>query len=74
MSYIRFEAKHKKFKQNAKIVTSRKNPSYTLALKHQLQLANRFISNKGLENRLSWGVILEKQLNLTYSIRCHRTG
>jgi len=52
MSSIRFEAKHKELKQTANAITSRKNPAYTLAVKHQLQLNYRFILNRGFENRL----------------------
>lgn len=59
VSCIRFEAKHKEIKQNAKVITSRRNPSYTLALKHQLGLAHRFLTNKGFENRFSTGVVLK---------------
>jgi len=59
LSCMRFEAKHKQLKQNAKVVTSRRNPSYTLTLKHQLELTYRFIKNKGFENRFTVGIILK---------------
>ncbi|KYM95709.1 hypothetical protein ALC62_13615, partial [Cyphomyrmex costatus] len=63
MSSIRFEAKHKELKQTAKAVSSRRNPAYTLALKHQLQLNYRlFILNKGFEKRVEWGTILYESL------------
>lgn len=62
MSSIRFEAKHKELKQTANAITSRKNPAYSLALKHQLQLNCRFISNKGFEKRLEWGITLHENL------------
>jgi len=62
MSFIRFEAKHKELKQTANVTTSRKNPAYTLAMKHQLQLNYRFILNRGFENRLEWGIILHENL------------
>lgn len=62
LSCMRFEAKHKELKQNAKVVTSRRNPPYTLALKHQLELTHRFIKNKGFENRISVGVVLNNTL------------
>lgn len=52
MSSIRFEAKHKELKHYAKVITSRINPSYTLALKHQLRLCHRFVCNEGFSNRL----------------------
>lgn len=44
------------------MVTSRRNPSYTLTLKHQLELTYRFIQNKGFENRFSVGVVLKNTL------------
>lgn len=47
MSSIRFEGKHKMFKSNSKVVISRKNPSYTFAVRHQLYLCNRFINDEG---------------------------
>lgn len=59
VSCMRFEAKHKDIKQNAKVVTSRRNPSYTLALKHQLAFAHRCICNKGFEDRFSTGIIVK---------------
>jgi len=62
LSCIRFEAKHKEIKQYAKVITSRLNSPYTLALKHQLQLTHRFISNKGFENRFSVGNILKNSI------------
>lgn len=47
ISSMRFEAKHKQIKEISKVVTSRMNPSYTLAMKHQLQFANTLIRNIG---------------------------
>lgn len=59
VSCMRFEAKeHKELKQNAKVVSSRRNASYTLALKHQLALTHRFMSDKGFEDRFSIGITL----------------
>lgn len=52
MSSIRFEAKHRQLKHHAKVITSRINPSYTIALKHQLKLCHRFVCAKGFPNRL----------------------
>lgn len=43
---MRFESKHKQLKDTAKSITSRKNACYTLALKHQLNLAYRILSTK----------------------------
>lgn len=40
LSCARFEAKHKEIKQYAKVIASRLNPPYTLALKQQLQLTH----------------------------------
>lgn len=55
MSSIRYEAKHKQLKENSKVVSSRKNASYTLALKHQLQLCFRFVRNEGFSQRITYG-------------------
>lgn len=62
MSCIRFEAKHKEIKASAKVVTSRSNPPYTLALKQQLLLNNRFISQKGFCKRIDMGITLYDNL------------
>jgi len=43
---MRFELKHKELKETAKSITSRKNACYTLALKHQLNVAYRILSTK----------------------------
>lgn len=63
LSSLRFEAKHKVFKNNAKIIMSRTNCPYTLALKHQLALCHRFLTGKGFPNRLSWGPTLNQRIN-----------
>lgn len=55
LSCFRFEAKHKQFKETAKVIRSRRNCPYTLALKHQLILSHRFLSKKGFSDRLSLG-------------------
>uniref|UniRef100_A0A0C9RKV5 Cya protein n=1 Tax=Fopius arisanus TaxID=64838 RepID=A0A0C9RKV5_9HYME len=52
---IRYAAKHKEFKHTANMVTTRINLGYTLAQKHQLQLAYRFYLNKPLENSITFG-------------------
>lgn len=65
MSSIRFEGKHKQIKQNTKVVTSRKNPSYTFALKHQLQVCDRFLNNKGFSNRVYYGSKISKLMFVT---------
>lgn len=60
MSCIRFEGKHKKIKESSNVTTSRKNPSYTLALKHQLQMCNRFVLNEGISARISHGPVISR--------------
>jgi len=45
---MRFEAKHKQFKDAANSTSSRKNVLYTLALKHQLHLSYRFLLSKDM--------------------------
>ncbi|XP_066595388.1 uncharacterized protein [Prorops nasuta] len=57
LSCIRFEAKHKQLKDYAKVITSRRNPAYTIALKHQLQLCSRFLSDEGFSDRITIGPI-----------------
>ncbi|XP_070525972.1 uncharacterized protein [Cardiocondyla obscurior] len=52
LSCIRFEAKHKIAKFNAKITSSRQNSSFTLAFREQLRLCYRFVCKKGFENRV----------------------
>ena len=47
MSSICFKATHKMFKTNSKVVTSRKNPPYTFALRHELYFCSRFINDEG---------------------------
>jgi len=47
---MRFESKHKELKETAKSITSRKNACYTLALKHQLNVAYRILSTKNKLN------------------------
>jgi len=55
MSSMRYEAKHKQIKETSKIITSRKNPSYSLAVKHQLQFGHRLVRNIGFSDDLSYG-------------------
>ncbi|XP_066600979.1 uncharacterized protein [Prorops nasuta] len=63
ISSLRFEAKHKSFKDSAKVITSRKNIAYTLALKQQLQLNFRLMTNKGFEKAILIGPTLNENLN-----------
>lgn len=63
LSCIRYEAKHKQLKDNSKVVTSRKKPAFTFALKHQLSMSHRFLIKEGFSNRLCWGPILDEKLS-----------
>ncbi|XP_076664404.1 uncharacterized protein LOC143366869 [Andrena cerasifolii] len=65
MSSMRFEAKHKQIKETSKVITSRKNPSYSLALKHQLQFCHRLVLNKELRDDYSHGPALHKLSAIT---------
>ncbi|KYN29134.1 hypothetical protein ALC57_01437, partial [Trachymyrmex cornetzi] len=53
MSSMRYEAKHKQIKETSKIISGRKNPSYSLAVKHQLQFCHRIVHNIGFSDYLS---------------------
>lgn len=55
-SSMRFEGRHKTLKNNAKVVQSRKNIIYTLAIKNQLVQCERFISKRGLCRNIVFGV------------------
>jgi len=60
MTCTRFEAKHMQIKENSKICKTRVNPSFTLAVKHQLQQCYRFLCNQGLTDDISVGTIISK--------------
>lgn len=60
LSCIRFEAKHKLAKCDAKVMLSRKNSTFSLALREQLRLCYRVMSNKGFENRIAFSTVLCK--------------
>lgn len=60
MTCTRFEGKHKQIKENSKICKSRVNPSFTLALRHQLQLSYRFFCNEGFADHVSLGNVISK--------------
>lgn len=60
MTCLRFEGKHKEIKENSKICKSRLNPSFTIAVRHQLQLCYRFFCNEGFANRVSFGRVISK--------------
>ncbi|XP_043473588.1 uncharacterized protein LOC122505810 isoform X1 [Leptopilina heterotoma] len=55
LSTIRNEGKHKEVKDSASATRSRKNVTHTLALKQQLQLCYRFLSEEGLKTDLMSG-------------------
>ncbi|XP_070516623.1 uncharacterized protein [Cardiocondyla obscurior] len=63
LSCFRYEAKHKQLKEYAKVVRSRTNSPYTLALKHQLNLSHRFRIKKGFLDRFNLGPALCKELD-----------
>jgi len=56
----RFEAKHLQIKEKSKTCKTRVNPSFTLSLKHQLQLCYRFLCNQGFTDDISVGTIVSK--------------
>ena len=60
MSTIRPEAKHKQIKETSKVISNRKNPSYSLSLKHQLQFCYRLVNNSGFIDELSYGSVLKE--------------
>lgn len=62
LSCFRFEAKHKELKDYARAIRSRRNCAYSLALKHQLSLSNRFRNKKGFPKRLCLGPTLCQKL------------
>lgn len=59
---IRYEGKHKEFKQTASIVTTRVNPARTLAQKHQLRIAYRLFLNEPMANAITFGKQYEQHL------------
>lgn len=71
MTCMRFEGKHKKIKENSKICTTRINSSFTLALRHQLQLCYRFLCNEGFANHMLLGTVISK-LHLISTYECFR--
>lgn len=53
---LRWEAKHRPFKQAARATNSRRNLPLTLAIKHQLNVCARFLSKRFLSDKFSFGV------------------
>ncbi|XP_034951242.1 uncharacterized protein [Chelonus insularis] len=52
VSCIRYEGKHKDFKSYATVCRSRINVCYSLALKNQLMLCERFVGRRGFSTRI----------------------
>lgn len=55
LSLLRFESKHRVLKTMILSTTSRKNPCHTIAIKEQLRLCYRFLSNQGLVSDFEYG-------------------
>lgn len=55
VSTIRFESRHKDLKEHAEVIRSRTNICYSLALKNQLMLSERFHAQRGFGERLKTG-------------------
>ncbi|XP_031328618.1 uncharacterized protein LOC116159711 isoform X1 [Photinus pyralis] len=55
VSSMRFESKHRQFKQTANSVSSRKNILYTLALKNQLRFCHRLLAKNGFSDTIEFG-------------------
>lgn len=53
---LRWEAKHRSFKQTARATNSRRNFPLTLAIKHQLDICARFLSKQSLDDKFYFGV------------------
>ncbi|KAL4148289.1 hypothetical protein QTP88_002565 [Uroleucon formosanum] len=67
---MRFEAKHKEFKDIAHSISSRKNIPYTLSLKSQLKLANTLLKKElSICKEIEFGkcIILTTELKLQYT-------
>lgn len=60
MTCMRFEGKHKQIKESSKISKSRKNPAFTLALRHQLHLCYKYLRNEFFVNGITVGNIISK--------------
>lgn len=57
LSCMRYEGKHADFKNIAQNVNCRKNVPYSLALKHQLSVCSRFLSNQGFVDSIELGAL-----------------
>lgn len=56
VSSMRFEGRHRNFKQTANTSCNNKNILYTLAIKNQLNFCHRLINKKGLFNNIEFGI------------------
>ncbi|XP_018577570.2 uncharacterized protein LOC108915902 isoform X2 [Anoplophora glabripennis] len=64
MSTLRYESKHRQFKLSANVIASRVNISYSLAVKHQLQLASKFVNQRGFSHNTSYSTIIKEYSNI----------
>ncbi|XP_034934881.1 uncharacterized protein [Chelonus insularis] len=71
LSGSKFESFHQLSKKNAHVVNSRINITYTLALKMQLQVCYRILSQKGLEPKIEYGQVLEISDNYESTFSSH---
>lgn len=55
VSCMRMEGKHKEYKELAQVIRSRKNICYSLAMRNQLNFAERLQAKKGFHDRLNFG-------------------
>lgn len=63
LSTLRFEAKHREPKLSANVVSSRVNITKTLAIKHQLKLCYRILSQKGFQDNLTYDKAIFQNVN-----------
>lgn len=63
VSCMRLEGKHKKFKENAQAIRSRKNICHSLASRNQLGFAERLQAEKGFAERLKYGASVAIEYN-----------
>lgn len=57
LSSMRFEAKHKQLKAVAQSIQCRKNLPLSLTLRNQMKLCHRFLSLKGIPDRINFEII-----------------
>ncbi|KAK4872724.1 hypothetical protein RN001_014753 [Aquatica leii] len=71
LSCLRPEGKHQELKNESKITKCRKNIPRTLSLKNQLKQCYRFMSLKGLEDKINFGKM--KNIDLNNYKQCNHT-